>query len=54
MIWTRGAQYYLCMLKEHSRAFVAFLKLNRNVSPNTIRAYDTDVMQFLELSLIHI
>lgn len=44
----RGAQYYLCMLKEHSRAFVAFLKLNRNVSPNTIRAYDTDVTQFLE------
>lgn len=36
------------MLKEHSRAFVAFLKLNRNVSPNTVRAYDTDVTQFLE------
>ena len=36
------------MLKEHSRAFIAFLKLNRNVSPNTIRAYDTDVTQFLE------
>jgi integrase/recombinase XerC len=36
------------MLKEHSRAFVAFLRLNRNVSPNTIRAYDTDVTQFLE------
>ena len=36
------------MLKEHSRAFVAFLKLNRNVSPNTVRAYDTDVTQFLD------
>lgn len=36
------------MLKEHSRAFIAFLKLNRNMSPNTIRAYDTDVTQFLE------
>lgn len=36
------------MLKEHSRAFVAFLKLNRNVSPHTARAYDTDVTQFLE------
>jgi site-specific recombinase XerD len=36
------------MLKDHSRAFVAFLKLNRNVSPNTVRAYDTDVTQFLE------
>lgn len=44
----RGARYYPYMLKEHSRAFVAFLKLNRNVSPNTVRAYDTDVTQFLE------
>jgi len=39
---------YPPMLKEHSRAFVAFLRLNRNVSPNTVRAYDTDVTQFLE------
>lgn len=38
------------MLKDLSRAFVAFLKLNRNVSPNTLRAYDTDVTQFLEFS----
>ncbi len=38
------------MLKDLSRAFVTFLKLNRNVSPNTIRAYDTDVTQFLEYS----
>jgi len=36
------------LLKERSRAFVQFLKLNRNVSPNTLRAYDTDVTQFLE------
>lgn len=36
------------MLKDLSRDFVQFLKLNRNVSPNTIRAYDTDVTQFLE------
>lgn len=36
------------MLKEQSRAFVAFLRLNRGVSPNTIRAYDTDVTQFLD------
>jgi integrase/recombinase XerC len=41
------------MLKEHSRAFVAFLKLNRNVSPNTLRAYDTDVTQFLEFVAAH-
>lgn len=36
------------LLKDLSRQFVAFLKLNRNVSPNTLRAYDTDVTQFLE------
>ena len=36
------------MLKDLSREFVSFLKLNRNVSPNTVRAYDTDVTQFLE------
>ena len=38
------------LLKDLSREFVQFLKLNRNVSPNTIRAYDTDVTQFLEFS----
>lgn len=41
------------MLKEHSRTFVAFLRLNRNVSPNTVRAYDTDVTQFLEFVAAH-
>jgi integrase/recombinase XerC len=34
-------------LKELSRQFLTFLKLNRNVSPHTLRAYDTDVTQFL-------
>jgi integrase/recombinase XerC len=38
------------LLKDLSREFVAFLKLNRNVSPNTIRAYDTDVTQFLDFA----
>lgn len=38
------------LLKDLSRDFVMFLKLNRNVSPNTIRAYDTDVTQFLEFA----
>lgn len=37
-------------MKELSRAFIQFLRLNRNVSPNTIRAYDTDVTQFLEFA----
>ena len=34
-------------LRELSRQFLTFLKLNRNVSPHTLRAYDTDVSQFL-------
>lgn len=31
----------------HLRAFLKFLALNRNVSPHTVRAYDSDVSQFL-------
>lgn len=34
-------------LRDLSRRFLAYLKLNRNVSPHTLRAYDTDVTQFL-------
>jgi len=34
-------------LKDLSRQFLAFLKFNRNVSPHTLRAYETDVTQFL-------
>ena len=34
-------------LRDLSRQFLSFLKLNRNVSPHTLRAYDTDVSQFL-------
>jgi integrase/recombinase XerC len=34
-------------LKDLSRQFLTFLKLNQNVSPHTLRAYDTDVTQFL-------
>lgn len=37
----------LRMLKTHIRAFLEFLRYNRNVSPHTLRAYDTDVSQFL-------
>jgi len=34
-------------LRDLSRQFLAFLRYNRNVSPHTLRAYDTDVGQFL-------
>ena len=30
-------------LLEHLKAFLAFLQYNRNVSPHTLRAYDTDL-----------
>ena len=35
------------MLKDHVRQFLQFLRYNRNVSPHTLRAYETDVSQFL-------
>ena len=35
------------MLKDHSRQFLTFLRYNRKVSPHTLRAYDTDLTQFL-------
>jgi integrase/recombinase XerC len=35
------------MLKDHSRHFLEFLRYNRNLSPHTLRAYDTDLSQFL-------
>ena len=31
----------------HFKAFLQFLRLNRNASPHTVRAYDTDLSQFL-------
>ena len=36
------------MLKERAREFLEFLKFNRNVSPHTLRAYTTDLEQFVE------
>jgi integrase/recombinase XerC len=32
---------------EHLKGFLQFLALNRNVSPHTVRAYESDVSQFL-------
>lgn len=34
-------------LQDHVKAFLAFLQLNRNVSPHTLRAYRTDLEQWL-------
>ncbi len=32
---------------EHLKVFLKFLALNRNVSPHTVQAYDTDLSQFI-------
>ena len=34
-------------LRDLSREFLKFLRFNRNVSPHTLRAYDTDIAQWL-------
>ncbi len=36
------------MLKDAIREFLQFLKYNRNASPHTVRAYDTDLTQCLD------
>lgn len=34
-------------MREHLKAFLAYLMLNRHVSPHTVRAYESDVTQYL-------
>ena len=34
-------------MTEHLKSFLRFLALNRNVSPHTVRAYDSDLSQFI-------
>jgi len=34
-------------MREHLKAFLQYLKLNRHVSPHTVRAYEVDVSQYL-------
>lgn len=34
-------------MREHLKAFLEYLRFNRNASPHTIRAYESDVMQYL-------
>ena len=34
-------------VRDHLKSFLQYLELNRHVSPHTVRAYDTDVTQYL-------
>ena len=35
------------LVREHLTEFLAYIKLNRHVSPHTVRAYDSDITQYL-------
>ena len=41
-------------MKEQLRDFLEFLRLNRNASPHTVAAYDSDVSQFLAFIAEHL
>jgi integrase/recombinase XerC len=41
-------------VKEQLRAFLDFLRLNRNASPNTVAAYESDVSQFVAFATGHL
>jgi integrase/recombinase XerC len=40
-------------VKEQLRSFLEFLRLNRNASPHTVAAYDSDLSQFLDFTAAH-
>ena len=40
-------------MKAHLREFLEYLRLNRNASPHTVAAYDSDVSLFLEFAAAH-
>ena len=40
-------------MKEQLRSFLEFLRLNRNASPHTVAAYDSDLSQFLSFAAGH-
>jgi len=40
-------------VKEQLRSFLEFLRLNRNASPHTVAAYDSDLSQFLTFTASH-
>jgi integrase/recombinase XerC len=37
-------------MRDHLKAFLAFLRYNRNASPHTVRAYESDLSQWLEFT----
>ena len=40
-------------MKAHLKAFLAYLRGNRGASPHTVRAYESDITQFLEFLPLH-
>jgi integrase/recombinase XerC len=41
-------------MKEQLRSFLAYLRLNRNASPHTVSAYDSDISQFIAFAAAHL
>jgi integrase/recombinase XerC len=41
-------------MKEQLRGFLDYLRFNRNTSPHTVAAYDSDVSQFLTFAAAHV
>jgi integrase/recombinase XerC len=42
------------VVREHLKAFLEHLRLNENASPHTVRAYDSDLSQFLAFLASHL
>jgi integrase/recombinase XerC len=41
-------------MREHLKSFLEHLRLNENASPHTVRAYDSDLTQFLTFLALHL